>query len=201
MSPHSHLPLSPLPQRHGFSLLWTLSLARTWFLAKHTLIFSFNLLPFFPPSYLPFLSSNIWYLLYARDVVSTEDTADRWTWPWWNLELVGREIFHQIIMQMKVSHWRNGSSEGYQGSGSNNRVMLLSQGGKGSDLESRAKEVMKEKGEGRGSRQEHMQRPCGRNLLEGLRGGLCGRIEQSKGNRRWAGSQQIRPIICWHHIS
>lgn len=44
-----------------------------------------------------------------------------------------------------------------------------------------------------------MQRSCGRNLLEGLRRGLCGRTEQSKGNRRWAGSQQIRPIICWSY--
>lgn len=60
--------------------------------------------------------------------MSTEDTEDGWTWPWWNLELVGRELFNQIIMQMKVSPWRNGCSEGYQGSGSNNRVMLPSQG-------------------------------------------------------------------------
>lgn len=48
----------------------------------------FNVLflaPSLPPSHLPFLYSNIWYLPYARAVLGPEDTEDRWALPQWNL--------------------------------------------------------------------------------------------------------------------
>ena len=71
----------PSPPRNGFSLLLTLSLAKTLFLAKPSSVLFLS--SSFLPSNLPFISSNIWYLLYARALLGSRDTEDRWALPWW----------------------------------------------------------------------------------------------------------------------